>query len=409
LLERIERLFASVRNVARGARVELYHRASNRLRVRFDASEGREITETGTDEGLAARVVGPGDRVGFAAVSGCDVERVRWAVLQAGRSSGEGRVDVQPWADHTGEPLTDLESSTTPPDASELTTRLRRFLNPSTERWSSSPPAWSGSWIEWGKTLETWVADGGMRATRSRSRVWAMTTTRLAPAHGGGEHPLVAVGRHLDDMTGFGWNVPAVEGLAVPIDDAVTDRAVLLEPTAAAVLVRALTSELCGPGPPTRHPVGPGLRVDDDPAHPRGLSGGRFDDAGFPALRMPLADGHRFLGSPRGPGHLRRGSFRDRPAPGLTTLVVGTGEATVPAEAVRVPDLRIHVVTPGSWAVEPIAAWIADGGQARPVARGVVGASAADLARRCQGAFDMARLSSNNTLTPALLLDGLPS
>jgi hypothetical protein len=236
-----------------------------------------------------------------------------------------------------------------------------------------------------------------------------MTTTRLAPEHGGGEHPVIVVGRHLDEMASFGWSVPPIGGPAVPIGDAMTSRPVLLEPTAAAVLVRSLISELCGPGRPTRHPVGPGLRVNDDPAHPRGLSGGRFDDAGFPALRKPLADGGRFLGSYRGPGHLRRGSFRDRPVPGLATLVVGTGDTTVPAEVVRVPDLRIHVVTPGFWAVEPIAAWIEEGGEARPVTRGVLRASPADLARRCKGALDAARLSANNTLTPALLLDGLAS
>jgi hypothetical protein len=46
---------------------------------------------------------------------------------------------------------------------------------------------------------------------------------------------------------------------------------------------------------------------------PEAVVGGPFDDTGFTADRLVLADGRRVLAVPRGPGRRRRPSFREPP------------------------------------------------------------------------------------------------
>ncbi|MDX1388042.1 MAG: hypothetical protein R3344_02575 [Acidobacteriota bacterium] len=401
-LERITRVFERVRGVVGSSRAELYHRASFRLRVRLDASDAREIIETGHDEGLAARVRTGGGRVGFAAVSGGEIEDAQWALSEA--ASRETTVAKSSWADHSGAPIIDCDP-TVCPDPAALRTTLRRSLSRSGETCPDSPPTWAGSWIEWGTTVESWVADGGFRASRSRSRAWAMTPKRLAPEHGGGEIPALIAARGLDELGRFGWIAPALHGTAVPLDAALSDGTLLLEPFAAALVVRALAVELCAPGRTTRQEVGPGFRISDDPAHPKGLTGGKFDDAGFPTIRKPLADGSRILALFEGRGHLRRSSFRDPPAPDLTTLVVEGGGETPPKTVIHIPEARLHVLAPGDWVLEPVGAWLGDAGSGKPIARSFLRVSPHEIARRLHATAGPATLSPNNTQTPALILD----
>ena len=405
VLERVTRLFESVRSVVGSARAELYHRTSFRIRVRLDASDAREIVETGHDEGLAARVVTSDGRVGFAAASGGSGDDARWAFSEA--LSGEISVEQSSWAEHAGEPVLDRDPNGNCPDPTALRTALRRCLARSRETWPSSPPTWAGSWIEWGTTVESWVADGGFRASRSRTRAWAMTTKRLGAVHGGGEIPCVIAGRGLDELDRFGWIAPDLEGAAVPLETALSSGILLLEPTDAAVVVRALATELCAPGRPTRQAVGPGFRVSDDPVHPKGLAGGKFDDAGFPAIRKPLADGNLILALFEGRGHLRRSSFRDPPVPDLTTLVVESGDETPPKSVVHVPEARLYAVAPGDWVLEPLGAWLGDGNSGQPVARGFLRVAPRDLVRRVHATAGLAVPCPNNTHTPALILDGI--
>ncbi len=405
LLERVAHVFESVRGVVGSARAELYHRASFRIRVRLEASDAREIIETGHDEGLAARVLADAGRVGFAAASGGTSDAARWALREAALRNTS--VENGSWAEHAGEPVVDGESNVICPDPAALRTALRRCLARSRETWPASPPTWAGSWIEWGTTVESWVADGGLRASRTRSRAWAMTPKRLSPEHGGGELPCVVTGRGLDDLERFGWIAPDLEGAAVPLETALSGGILLLEPHAAALVVRALAAEICAPGRPTRQRVGPGFRISDDPIHPKGLTGGRFDDAGFPAIRKPLADGNRVLALFEGRGHLRRSSFRDPPAPDLTTLVVEGGDETPPKSVVHVPHARLHAADLGDWVLEPVAAWLGDESHGKPVARGFLRVSAREVVRSLHATGGPATLSPNNTHTPALLLDGI--
>ncbi|MDX1390107.1 MAG: hypothetical protein R3344_13010, partial [Acidobacteriota bacterium] len=193
MLDRLARLFEGVRRVVGPARAELYHRIAVRARVRFDSSDAREISESGRDEGLAARVTRGGGGMGFATIVGGSESDARWALFHA--ASNERPVGWSSWAEHSGEPIFDHDSNLVRPDRAALRATLRRSLTRSRETSPPSSPTWAGSWIEWGATIESWVADGGLRASRIRSRVWAMTPKRLDPAHGGGEIPCVIAGR----------------------------------------------------------------------------------------------------------------------------------------------------------------------------------------------------------------------
>jgi hypothetical protein len=110
----------------------------------------------------------------------------------------------------------------------------------------------------------------------------------------------------------------------------------LMTPRAAAPIVTALVQSFHLAGSAPIEGVGSGWELADDPARPDALSGGTFDDAGFPATRRVLAQGGVWVGPVAGPGTMRRSAFRDPPAENVTNLVMDGGEITASLGAVLV-------------------------------------------------------------------------
>ena len=408
LLERVVKLFQLSRRRVGRSRVELYHRAALRRRVRAGEADGHLVIESGRDEGLAVRLVDAQGRIGFASVSDMGEEAIDWALTEARRCPLADVDRREPWAAGQGEVKEDLELPVELPPPETLARWLRRAvarmeIDPS----SGGRFATGRSWVEYGCTVESIVADGGLRACRARTRAWAMTHQRTREGETEEERPRLLAARRLEDLLEQDWGPvePLPDGPPLSLDE-VAKLPFVLDPLAASVLVKALVRALFTYGHGTVQ-VGAGLDVSDVPGHPLGLAGGGFDDAGFPARRKRLADGRRVLHRIEGRGHLRRPSFRDPPRPHTTTLVVRDGREALPPRAVRISDLRPHPLGPGKWILEIRGALLEKGVAVRPLPVSFVQVSPAELAGRCSGAVGRGRLCPNNTLTPSLLIEGL--
>jgi hypothetical protein len=153
--------------------------------------------------------------------------------------------------------------------------------------------------------------------------------------------------------------------------------------------------------------VGPAWKVVDDPGHPQALYGGSFDDAGFATVRKQLADGHRACGRIDAPGHYRRPSFRDRPTPMPSHLVVASTPREVLSEGVVATALTVHPVEPDRWLLGIEGALLKEG---RPGARlrpSFASVAPGDLVRRCVSTVGPPRLTHLGVETPALVFDNL--
>jgi len=94
---RLDALHAVARAEAAGDDVELYHRVALTLRASLGSPDDRLTTRTGFDEGLAVRVRGEWPRrAGFAATTGADLTRLRWAMRRA-REGRAPATDAPPW------------------------------------------------------------------------------------------------------------------------------------------------------------------------------------------------------------------------------------------------------------------------------------------------------------------------
>jgi len=182
LLETAERLFASAKAGAPRHRVELYVRATIRVRVRREVPDVT-ILDTGRDEGLAVRTQDEHGRVRFAAASGTEPASVRVAL--GGATTGPGIGIALPWQTGAWAIQADRSASGSPPGSEDLERWLREFA-----------PAGSPAWVESGRTVETLVADGGLLAIRTRDRVWAVATVDWA----GEERARIVAGRTLDHL-----------------------------------------------------------------------------------------------------------------------------------------------------------------------------------------------------------------
>jgi hypothetical protein len=346
------------------------------------------------EEGIAVRVHGsaPHD-VGFAAAAGGE-EQLAWVIdraLEDRRPAGESRATL--WATG-GEPLLDRDPGVDLASVDELVEQLPRMggFDPSAPRW-----------IETARTVETLVADGGLVASRVRTRSWGMALLPSTP--GGREQPRTSYGRAPADLHTSDWHpVPPITREAVR--DTPPEPLVFVG-EAARLLVQGLVSALHGEGSAEWVPVGAGWRVRDDPLHPKGISGGWFDDAGFPAAPVVLADGRNTVSRLSGPGHLKRPSYRDRPVAHPSCLVVFSADEPFPVSATHIVDARLHALAPGHWIVEGDGYVVRDG-EAQGWFRGaLVRGGPEEIARSVTATAGPAR-ALGPVVTPALVVEGLP-
>jgi hypothetical protein len=181
----------------------------------------------------------------------------------------------------------------------------------------------------------------------------------------------------------------------------------VVNPEDSALLLLALSRGLFTPGLRDRTVVGAGLVLTDEPGEPSALYGGAFDDAGFPTRKTSLADGRSVVGTLSGPGHLRRPSFRDPPAPLATHLKLAVANATLPPIASLATDLRVHVVAPDGWIVEVKGVRLENGCPSGAHWGGWGEVSPASVARGVSGTVGPVRRSHRSVDSPALLVEGL--
>ncbi|HEX5045260.1 MAG TPA: hypothetical protein VFV75_20355 [Candidatus Polarisedimenticolaceae bacterium] len=278
-LDALERALEAVRA---DARCEVFQRRTRRISLEIE--QGRVRVRHGVEEGTAVRLH-RGDALRFGAASGLGVEAVREAIALASSMPATRLADGEPpWAE--GGELRDVE------DAIELPTReaMEQWLREAGEARTSLDAAVG---------VEALGTGDGLRACRVRGLVWARRHE--------GTRVRSAVARRLDRLDPEDWEEPAVverPGLAAGFSVGV----IALLPAAAGALAPALVAAVA-----VGSAVGPGWICEDHPGESNAPGGGVFDDTGFPAGRLQLADGHRVLALPRGPGRRRRHSFREPP------------------------------------------------------------------------------------------------
>jgi hypothetical protein len=408
-----ERLLAKTRELHRraeirlhGAAVELFHRASSTLRIGRDASDPAHSVHEGFEEGLAVRVVSRDRRVRFAASSGFGPAVLDWLVDRALASPGSpvlGGAAV--WAERPGDRRRDHDAQAVLPVPEELGAWLDRSLGQlSHDRGRhGQEPRPLRAWVDTALTVETLVGSGGLAASRSRGRAWALAWVRR---DGGGRetHHAVAA-RGFGRLPEDGWSgvIPAEAGPWV--DPGAGRPTLLLARDPAAVVAAALVRALHGPDGRVGFPTGPGWRVVDDPLDPLAILGSTFDDAGFPTCRTELADGSRAIGKIEVPGCLRRASFRDPPQPIACSLRVAEGAPHAPpGPSLRVDRVRIHRAGELRWVLELEGVSLRDEG---PAFTAFCEVEPEELARRCVAAVGSARQTYRGVTTPALVFEGL--
>jgi hypothetical protein len=400
LLERV----AEARVLCEPRSVEVYHRRTLSLRVVRRAGTDEAAWTIGCEEGTALRVREAG-AVGFAAAAGAP-EHVARPLLREALDHARPRVEDGSWSEgDTARSDHDDGGGELPPEP-----EVAEWLRAAIERAEDAAPGTRAdeAWVEVALTCESLAGPEGLLTSRSRRRYWAFVaprerTRRLCP-------PAMVAGRRWPPDTGA-----LAVGLAdrrCPAGDPVTaprgDIPLLVAPEAAATLVLALCRALCigTDGPAVAG--GPGWSVVDEPEHPAALSGGSFDDAGFPTRPRRIA-GVGATESLAGSGCWRRPSYRDEPRTLPSRLAVDAPPAEAAAwSGVLVTALRVHPLG-RVWGLA-IEGSLLDGGRpVRPIVPTVVRAEPADLVRRCLGGVGTTRESYRGVATPALWFADLPS
>ena len=389
-------LWESAREAAGAAtEVELYARASRRVRVSIDA-DGALHVDHGIDEGLAVRVHEPARKtLGFAAASGL-------GAAEAARAARRAEADAvpfdgeRPWSDRGGVRTDGAEAPPDLPPAEALADWLTGAL-----RRSGAVPA-EDPWVEASSTLEAaWTTEGGW--VRSRLRVWGILVAPCVAVAGAEPVPRVVAVRDPAGLPSDPWPLHGTAARAAS-RRAVAARSgsVVFDGEALAPLVPALVRALADTGPRGATRVGPGWVLKDDPTDPEAPVGGMWDDAGFATAVVRLADGHEVVGRIAGPGSFRRGSFRDPPEPAPTLLRVEPPAVDPPPGGVRIVAVRIHPLD-GRWLLE------VDGVDPTGAAfhGGLVRTDPLELAARCVGGIGPAALRAGAVLTPALRFERL--
>lgn len=373
LAARVEGLWERAASRARGSSLEIYHRFATRRVAERLRGESTPVARIVVEEGLALRRL-DGSRVAFAACSGDTTDIVDWLVARATEAADLPRSALPAWAEADGALRCDHDAAALP-ELGGVSDRLDRWVAPCGN-------AVLAARIEVATTTETWVAHGGFRASRRRTRT-------------------AAVAQLVDSTVSWssrGSAEPDPLG-AEPGDAGKSDAnaAVELLPDAAAELVTALVAAL-HVGRPDRLPseVGAGWVVADVPDDSESQRGGAFDDAGFPTSRTVLADGRAPLASLDGPGHLLRASYRDPPAPGPMHLVVEPPRAAV-GPTLRFSRVRIFPIEPEVWFL-----------RLQPGCRFLGPVDPRELARAVAGAGASPATRVGGVRTPSLVLAGLP-
>jgi len=363
------------------ARVELFAKASSRIRVaRVLGGTGVTVDRT-VESGLAVRVIGAGrDRAGFAASSGLAQDDARWATERAAAYGAQASA-AEPAASAIESERWDLDDEAALPGEDMLTGALHDRLHV--------------SWIEAGTTLEVLVGTSGWIAARRRQRIWALADVS---------------GPQLFAQRGFGgWDarIDARDEETSRVDRAgvAPGRTVILSPHAAAPVVAALVDAFHREGVEPRGALGAGWGVADEPVRPDALVGGAFDDAGFPAARRVLADDGLWVGALAGPGTYRRSSFRDPPVEAASNLVMAGGQRGIAlAGAANVSRSRVIRISPELWVLE---LELAGGLRSSEVTRNWIRTSPAALIGCCRSRLGGATLTPDGPIVPFLVFEGL--
>jgi hypothetical protein len=397
---------------AEPAHLELYHRFSRLLRVGRRAIDDSWHRRFGREEGLAARLQArAGGGVGFAAASGGGDRSIHKVIDRASRARPARVANDAQWSPISGGTVSDLDPPEEYPDAAALEDWLERAWNAlvaskAVRASTESVPLW----VEVAQTVETWATDRGLRASRSRTRVWALVRPPSSPGQPAGR-PGVIARRGWREFPESGWAELLGDRLVGtgPIEPAMAGSTKLLfNPESSARLVSSLVRGVHTDESLLGAPVGPGWRLVDDPNDLDALFGGSFDDAGFRTRRRTLADGRNLVGLVEGQGNYRRPSFRDPPVPCPTQIVVEADRTSPPDGGMLVSDVEIHPMGPADWIIEIRGAPLRDGRPVAPLRHGFVRIEPAVLLERCLAAVGTSRSSHRGVRTPALLFDDLP-
>jgi hypothetical protein len=253
-------------------------------------------------------------------------------------------------------------------------------------------------------------ADGGLRASRVRTRGWALMRTREPWKGDRASKPVLVARRRWSELPPDAWREVLEDRRLPDRGDGPPPTAavpVLFNPECSALLVVALTKTLHAAGSEPGVEVGPAWKLYDDPCHGQALYGGSFDDVGFPTTRKRLSNGHRTSGRIDGRGHFRRPSFRDRPIPLPSHLTVSPTAREAPMEGVLATALTVQPVEPARWILRIEGALLDHGRPGAVIRPSFVSISPEELALRCVATVGPPRPSHLGVETPALLFDHL--
>lgn len=399
--ERTERVWESAVAAGRGAggyRVELYTRASRRLRVRLPGS-GVPLVEYGVDSGLAVRLHDPDEAVlGFAAGAGIAPEVAACATRMA--AARLVPCDHAPWSESQGDRFDVRDGPHRLPDPENLARWLCTAV-PDAEGGLADEP-----WVEASVTVET-LRNDTCGWLRGRRRVWAACLSPVVSLRGAEPVARVVAAEDPGALPPDPWST-----VSFPVFEptgphgASSSEGVIFDGDALATLVPALARSLYAGGAANGVETGPGWIVADDPSHPLSLVGGSWDDAGFPSRRRLLADGCRSVGWLEGPGCLLRGSFRDPPESAVSLLTVHPPAVSPPRKAHLVRAARIHPLYP-AWIIETDGVLLREGTPCGEFSGHCIATNPRSLVRSCVGGIGEPGLRAGVVLSPALCFEGV--
>lgn len=389
---------------APGLRVEVYVRESYRLRL-TRAADGRSKASEGWERGWALRLRTSDDRLeGFAATSGGGGEVIQW-LLEAARAALAPTSMTDAWRAERAS-LEESSADDAWPTLDEASRWLVRALDFLEDRLGDDAGPLR-AFVESARTSEAIINDSGLRAARSRDKAWAMVMAKDPQIPDARERPRIVVARALTDLDAGAWaeDLDAV-GSPARLSARRLSLPLILTPSAATGLVPWLVQALHGPESAVVPNVGVGWRPVDDPEDPAAVSGGGFDDVGFPTRRRALASD----GTPlrlEGPGTYRRASFRDVPAPMASCIVMESPTIEPPGEACRVTSLRAVPIPDGDVMIEFDGARLSGGEPGETIRGARLRATPGELAAAFVGAVGRRRAAGWGLVTPRLILDGL--
>jgi len=325
LIQRAQTLWRNASVGANRGRVELYAKASLRMKATRSLDGAGVNIDRAFEAGTAVRTFASGRALaGFAASSGLSEEVVEWAVTTAGRNHGAANAAAPDASEVIPDERRDVDGDQPFPAADELSAGLmcRRDLD----------------WIEAGTTAEVLVGLEGWIAARRRHRLWALVS--------GSDQRLLA-------QRGFrGWErlLDSSPDVLTGIHHPNAGSDLVLLPRAASVVVSALVEAFHGISAEWVD-CGEAWDVIDDPANPDGLVGGSFDDAGFSTKTRTLAHAGVWVGGLRGPGTFRRPSFREPPRETPSNLVMRGGSSNE-LQGLVVRRCHLLPVSPDEWVLE---------------------------------------------------------